>query len=103
MLNPRFKTFHLVSSLIICEQGKVIVEKYDKKSLFPMLLKCHYHLHPLVESERGVVDQRVEEDKSLDIFEMTTTTSELATKLVNIKLLILKHYQVDVKDIKCSL
>ncbi len=27
-----------------------------------MFLKCYYHLHPLVESERGVVDQRVEED-----------------------------------------
>jgi len=60
MFDLRFKTFHLVSSLISCEQGKVIVEKYDKKSLFPMLLKCYYHLHPLVEYERGVVDQRVE-------------------------------------------
>jgi hypothetical protein len=36
MLNLRFKTFHLVSSLIGHEQGKVIVEEYDKKSLFPM-------------------------------------------------------------------
>jgi hypothetical protein len=71
MLDPRFETLHLVSSLISCEQGKVIVEKYDKKSLFPMLLKCYYHLHPFVESKRGVVDQRVEEDKSLNIFEMT--------------------------------
>jgi hypothetical protein len=57
-----------VSSLIGHEQGKVIVEEYDKKSLFPMFLKCYYHLHPLVETKRGVVDQRVEEDKSLDIF-----------------------------------
>ncbi len=29
MLDPRFKTFHLVSSLIGCEQGITIVEKYD--------------------------------------------------------------------------
>ncbi len=29
MLNRRFKTIPLVSSLIGCEQGKVIVEKYD--------------------------------------------------------------------------
>jgi len=36
MLNLRFKTLHLVSSLIGHEQGKVIVEEYDKKSLFPM-------------------------------------------------------------------
>jgi len=47
ILDPRFKTLHVVFSLIDCEQGKVIVEEYDRKSLFLMLLKCHYHLHPL--------------------------------------------------------
>ncbi len=30
MLDYRFKTFHLVSSFIGCEQGKAIVEEYDK-------------------------------------------------------------------------
>jgi hypothetical protein len=30
MLNCRFKTLYLVSSLIGCEQGKAIVEEYDK-------------------------------------------------------------------------
>jgi hypothetical protein len=49
-----------------------------------MFLKCHYdHLHPLVENERGVVDQKVKKDNSLDIFEMTTNTSEPTTKLTN--------------------
>jgi hypothetical protein len=76
MLDLRLKKNCLVFSLIGHEQGKAIVEEYDKKSLFPMLLKCYYHLHPLVESERGVVDQRVEEDMSLDIFEMTTQMSQ---------------------------
>jgi hypothetical protein len=37
----------------------------------------------LVESKRDVVEQRVQEDRSLDIFEMTTSTSELVTKLEN--------------------
>jgi hypothetical protein len=74
-----------------------------KKSLFPMHLKCFYHLHPLVESERGVIEQRVEEDMNLDIFEMTTSISELVTNLVNRELLIFRHYQVDFKDIKCPL
>ncbi len=35
-----------------------------------MLLKCHYHLHVFVEFERGVVDQRVEKENNLDIFEI---------------------------------
>jgi hypothetical protein len=70
VLDFRFKFFCLVSSVISHEQGKTIVEEYHKKSLFPMLLKCYYHLHPLVEYEGGVVDERVEEDKNFDIFEM---------------------------------
>jgi hypothetical protein len=59
-------------------------------------------LHPLVESKKGVVNPRVEED-SLDIFEMTTNTSDPTTQLVNKELLIFKHYQVDVNNIKCPL
>jgi hypothetical protein len=55
-----------------------------------MLLKCYYHLHPLVEFERGVVDQRVEEDMSLDIFEMIVSTSEPTMELVNRELLIFR-------------
>jgi len=53
-----------------------------------MLFKCYYHLHPLVEFERGVVDQRVEKDMSLDIFEMIANISEPITKLVNRKVFI---------------
>jgi hypothetical protein len=55
------------------------------KKIFHMLIKCYYHLYPLVEYERGVVDQRVEEDMNFDIFEMTTNISEPTTKLVNKK------------------
>jgi len=68
-----------------------------------MLLKCYYHLHPLVESKRGVVDQKVEKDMSLDIFEMITNTSEPSMKLINRELLIFKHCQGDVKNIKCPM
>jgi hypothetical protein len=55
-LDPRFKTLCLVFSFIGHERGKAIVEENDRKSLFPMFLKCHYHLHPLVKLERGVLD-----------------------------------------------
>jgi hypothetical protein len=71
-----------VSSLIGHEQGKAIVEEFDKNFLFSMFSKCYYHLHPLVESKKGVVDQRVEEDKNLNIFKMTTNKSEPAKGLV---------------------
>jgi len=55
-------------------------------------------LHPLVESEKGVVDERVEKDMSLDIFEMSTNTSEPTTELVNKDFLIFKCYRMDVKN-----
>jgi hypothetical protein len=39
MLDPRFKILCLVSSFIGREQGKAIVEEYEKKNKNPMLLK----------------------------------------------------------------
>jgi hypothetical protein len=65
VLDLKFKTLCLMSTLISYEGGKPIVEKYDRIFLFLMLLKCHYHLHPLVKSERDIVNQGVEEDHSL--------------------------------------
>jgi hypothetical protein len=53
------------------------------KKIVSYAFKYYCYLHPLVEFERGVVDQRVEDDRSLDIFEMTTNTRELAMELVN--------------------
>jgi hypothetical protein len=73
MLDPSFKTFYLVFSLSDHEQGKAIVEEYDK-IFVSNILKCYYHLHLFAEFERGVVNQTVEEDNNLDIFEMTTNT-----------------------------
>ncbi len=69
MLNPRFKNFSLVSSFIGREQGVTIVEEYDSKSLYPILLECYHHLHPLTKSESAFVHIGVDEDCSLDIFE----------------------------------
>ncbi len=57
----------------------------------------------MVEFERGVVDQRAKKDNNLDIFEMIANTIKPTIKLMNRKLLIFKHYQMDVKEIKCPL
>jgi hypothetical protein len=48
MLDPRFKNPCIVFSFVGREQGVAIVEEYDKKSLYFMLVKHHEHLHPLV-------------------------------------------------------
>jgi hypothetical protein len=56
MLNERFKSLCLVFFFIGYDQGVVIVEQYDTMSLYPMLMKCYYHLHSLIESNNGFVD-----------------------------------------------
>jgi len=48
MLDPRYKSLCIVSSFVGREQGVAFVEEYDRKSLYPMLVKFHEHLHPLV-------------------------------------------------------
>jgi len=59
MLDPRFMSLHIVSSFVGREQGVVLIEKYDRKSLYPMLVKCHEHLHPLVKLNRNCVNQDI--------------------------------------------
>jgi hypothetical protein len=41
MLNPWYKSHRVGSSFVGTEQGVVLVEEYDRKSLYPMLVKCH--------------------------------------------------------------
>jgi hypothetical protein len=54
----------------------------------------------LIEYESNIIDQRVNDNYNLDIFEITTRTNEPTKELVKRKLLMLKHFQVDVKKIK---
>jgi hypothetical protein len=42
-------------------------------------------------------------ENSLDIFEMTTSTSEPMIELVNKEFLIFKKFQLDFKEIKCPM
>jgi len=65
MLDPRIQNLRLVSSLFGQKQRVSIVHEYDMKSLFPMLLKSHQHLHPLVEF--NIPKQDVDVDNNLDI------------------------------------
>ncbi len=82
LIDLRLKNFHLMSSYIGCE-GVVIVEEYDKKSLYPMFTKCHNHLHHVLEFEVGYANPTIEEDCGLDIFEQTTNANELVKELVS--------------------
>jgi len=90
MLDPRFKILCLVSSFIGKEQNVAIIEKYDKKSSYPMLLKRHHHLHLLAKTKSYFANIGVDEEYNLDIFEQTANISEPMKELVHRKLFIFK-------------
>jgi len=54
----------------------------------------------LIEYESNIIDQRMNDNYNLDIFEITARTNEPTKELVKRKLLMLKDFQVDVKKIK---
>jgi hypothetical protein len=78
MLDPRFKSLWILSSFVGWEQGVSLVEKYDRKSLYPMSVKCYEHLHPLIRSNIQIFPTKIffNQDCNLDIFEQTTSTSK---------------------------
>jgi len=69
------------------EQNIFILEEYNKKSLYPMLVKCYYHLHPMASNGSASTKEKVIEDCSLNAFEITISTSEPTKELVNRELL----------------
>jgi spore coat polysaccharide biosynthesis predicted glycosyltransferase SpsG len=75
-----------------------LLDKYDFFFLcfLHVIIICIF----LTKSKKSIVDRKVKEDSNLDIFEMTTNTSEPTMKLINKELLIFKRYQVNVENIK---
>jgi hypothetical protein len=74
MLDLKYKNLKIL--------GVGVVEEYDKiKTFFPMLLKTHQILHPLV-TFAYMVERAGDENLNLDIFEMTSKTIEPSKKFV---------------------
>jgi hypothetical protein len=80
MLDPIFKNLCLVFSFVGREECVSIVDEYDRKTLYPMLLKCHHHLHPMIEYVE-CVNKIGDEDSNLDIFQRTPSISEPSKNL----------------------
>ncbi len=59
MLDPGFKSLWIISSFVGWEQGVSLVEKYDKKFLHPMLVKCYEHLYPLIRSNIQILFTKI--------------------------------------------
>ncbi len=55
------------------------MNEYDRRTLYPMFLKYYHHLHPLTEFVK-CLNQIVDEDSSVDIFQQIAFTSEPSKK-----------------------
>jgi len=70
--------------------------KYDKNCLFPMLLNCCQHSHPLSQVEFGLLKKMIEK------IVVWTFLKWLPTReFVNKELFISECYEIDMKEIKC--
>jgi hypothetical protein len=84
MLDPRFKSLKLNFSFM----KVAITKEHDRKSLFPMLLRSYYHLHPLLTK----------------LMKFHTFWRWYLTPVnVQKSLLIFHRYEMDAKGIKCFL
>jgi hypothetical protein len=88
MFDPRFKDLPLVSSFIGRDQEVAIVEQYDTMSLYAMLMKCYYHLHPSIQFNNDFANERLDDDNSLNIFQLTTRNTKQAKEFVKRELLV---------------
>ncbi len=79
-------------SFIGCEHGVAIIEDYDERSLYPMVLKCYHQLYLVIGFESEFVGPTVNVNYSLDIFAMVVRTNELTKETIKRKLLICKPY-----------
>jgi hypothetical protein len=59
MLDLRFKSLQIILSFVGWEQVVSFVKEYNRKSLYPMLVKCYEHLHPLIRSNINYFDQDI--------------------------------------------
>jgi hypothetical protein len=70
-----------------------MVEQYDTISLYPIFIKCYYHLHPSIEFDNDFADWRVDDDRNLDIFQMIIGSTKPIEELVKRELLVFWRYK----------
>jgi hypothetical protein len=100
MFDLRFKSLHLVSSYVSKEQGVSIIKEYDRRALYPMLIKSYNHLHPIVDGGFSFVDQDADQNYGLDIFQMTSSRMKTMKEIIPKGLLDVRRFHVDLKEIK---
>jgi hypothetical protein len=79
-------------SFFIGHEKVNIVKEYDRRSLYPMFLKCYHYLHPVAKLGVECANHIKNTKSDLDIFKQTPNTSESTTELVTKKMLCLLEW-----------
>ncbi len=58
------------------------MEQYDRRVLYPMLVKLYNHLHHVGDVAFSFSDLNVDEDYALYIFQMTNNNTKIAKEIV---------------------
>ncbi len=77
-----------------------IVEDYDKRTLYPMLVKLYNHLLPIVDGGSSSVNLGANQDHRLDIFQMRNNSMETLKEIITKELLDFRRFHLDLKEIK---
>lgn len=102
MLDPKYKSMHLVTSYLEYEATTSLVVDYDEKILLPLLLEAYKGLMP---SKICCIDDEFDSlVDSQDLFQQTSDTSANSYKdIVTRDLDGFTCYSIDAKSCKCVL
>ncbi len=76
------------------------MKEYDRKTLYPMLVKSYNHLHLVEDVVFSSIKQNADHDYGLYVFQMTNNNVEITKEIVIRELLDFKKFHVNVKNIK---
>ncbi len=68
-----------------------------------MFRKCYHHLHSMSKFKVKYVKQTIDKNYDLNISQHIVNIIESMKSLVTIEMLIFKHYQMYLNEIKCPL
>ncbi len=100
ILDPRYKSMHLVRTYAGCDNVVVLVVEYDWKLLFPLLMEVYKLSMPIIIKE---FDEFRSRTKNEDFFYTIQTTANILKDLVGREFYIYYWYHVDGDSYNCAL
>ncbi len=99
MLDPIFKSMHIMNTYVGYENATILVATYDEPMLLPLLMKVYKSSLPLVDELQTF--ESLDGDSFKDLFHTTNTIINTWIKIVGRELYDYHQYHVDANICKC--